>query len=72
MMLVSSGPPQSAEARLARVASVGCHILMFVAFEIGLLLSAQIPPDSTVLVANMDDDSVWLVDAVTGLRRGVV
>ena len=72
MMLVSSLPPQSAGARLARVASVGCHILMFVAFAIGLPLSAQTPPDGTVLVANMDDDSVWLVDAVTGLRRGIV
>ncbi|MEZ4421843.1 MAG: YncE family protein [Gemmatimonadota bacterium] len=30
----------------------------------------QEPPSGTVLVANMDDDSVWLVDVATGERRG--
>ncbi|HSG09513.1 MAG TPA: hypothetical protein VLA36_14225 [Longimicrobiales bacterium] len=35
-------------------------------------LAAQDGPVGTLLVANMDDDSVWLVDIETGLRRATV
>jgi YVTN family beta-propeller protein len=34
--------------------------------------AAQEAPAGTILVANMDDDSVWLIDAVTGERRAMV
>ncbi len=33
---------------------------------------AQELPRGTLLVANMDDDSVWLLDMTTGERRGIV
>ena len=35
-------------------------------------LGAQAGPVGTVLVANMDDDSVWLIDLETGLHRATV
>jgi DNA-binding beta-propeller fold protein YncE len=35
-------------------------------------IKAQTVPDGTIIVANMNDDSVWLVDARTGRRRVVV
>ena len=34
--------------------------------------ASQEVPSGTVLVANMDDDSVWLVDARSGERRAAV
>jgi len=35
-------------------------------------LGAQNGPTGTVLVANMDDDSVWLVDLETGVHRATI
>ena len=38
----------------------------------GEAVGVQEPPTGTVLVANMDDDSVWLLDLATGERRAMV
>jgi YVTN family beta-propeller protein len=35
-------------------------------------LAAQENPSGTILVANMDDDSVWLIDAGSGERRATI
>lgn len=35
-------------------------------------VAAQELPDGTLLVANMNDDSVWLIDLATGTRRATV
>ena len=35
-------------------------------------VSAQEVPRGTILVANMNDDSVWLIDAETGTHRATI
>ena len=51
-----------------RFSSLVLFGIILLAGEIG----AQELPSGTVLVANMDDDSVWLLDLATGERRAVV
>jgi len=47
-----------------------CAIIAAMVFAQGL--AAQAGPTGTVLVANMDDDSVWLIDLETGVHRATV
>ena len=35
-------------------------------------VSAQEVPRGTILVANMNDDSVWLIDAESGTHRATI
>ena len=46
-------------------------IVMVIALSTGRVVAQELPR-GTILVANMDDDSVWLLDLPTGERRAVV
>ena len=52
--------------------STCCRALVALLALSGAPATAQQVPTGTIIVANMDDDSAWLVDATTGERRAVV
>ena len=52
--------------RVVRLALIVCGLFLTTA------LHAQDGPVGTVLVANMDDNSVWLIDALSGEHRATV
>ena len=47
------------------------RLLVLAAFLAAPVVAQEVPT-GTLLVANMNDDSVWLLDMKTGERRGIV
>jgi len=58
--------------RIARPAAALAALLAFMPCAPGAVAQEARLPTGTVLVAGMDDDSVWLVDLPSGERRAVI
>ena len=74
MKVLSHAPPSVPRPRVPMGAAAALAVVIVAALMAypGAEALAQDMPSGTIIVANMDDDSAWLLDAATGERRGTI